>query len=167
MSSDNVLLETGALLVAHTGILIGTVCLPFAVSFLLDGIVQILRGDGPQVFRSALALVVFFAGGGYLLWQSGISYAGADQEGPALMGTVALALLAFSTVMALVGFVVRTVKLLRNARRAEERLQHLQMSPQFRLTGRGPADSPRDDGQVSPILGDAQSAVGPWALHSK
>ena len=164
MSSDNVLLGTGALLVAHTGILIGTVCVPFAASFLLDGIVRILRGDGPKLFRRTLALVVVLAGGGYLLWWFGSSYSGVDAGRQPLMVTIALSLLALSTVLALVGFAVRTVKLLRNARQAEERLQHTQMSPQFRLTSRGLADSPSDDGQISP-LDDTQPAVDPWAVH--
>jgi hypothetical protein len=128
VSSDNVLLETGALVVANFGLLIGTVCLPFAASFLLDGIVRILRGDGPKLFLRALALVVVLAVGGYGLWRFGLSDPGAAPEGPALMGPAALYLLAGSTALALVGFVLRTVKLLRNARREEERLQYIQMS---------------------------------------
>jgi len=164
MSSDNVLLGTGALLVANTGILIGTVCLPFAASFLLDGIVQILRGDGPKVFQVALARVVVLAVGGYLLWRLGNSYAGVDAGRQPLMVTIALSLLLLSTVLALVGFVVRTVKLLRNARQAADRLLNIQLSPQFRPTGRGPADEPREDAQISP-LDDAQGSVDPWAVH--
>ena len=122
------LLGTGALIVAHCGILIGTVVVPFAASFLLDGIVRILRGDGPKLFLGVLALVVVLAVGGYGLWQFGISDPGAAPEGPVLSGPVVLYLLAGSTVLALVGFVLRTVKLLRNARREEERLQYIQMS---------------------------------------
>ena len=128
MGSDNVLLATGALIVAHCGVLIGTVCVPFAASFLLDGIVQILRGDGPRVFKGALALVVLLAVGGYLLWLVGNSYPGVASEGPAFLGMVALVLLAASTVLALAGFVLRTVKLLRNARRDADRLQYMHMS---------------------------------------
>lgn len=129
MSSDNVLLATGALVVAHCGILMGTVCLPFAASFLLDGIVQLLRGDGPKLFLGSLGLVVLLAGAGYALWQFGAGYPGVEMERPALMVAVALYLVAVSTVLALIGFVLRTVRLLQNARREADRLQCLQMSP--------------------------------------
>jgi hypothetical protein len=54
---------------ARKPILMGTVCLPFAASFLLDGIVQLLRGDGPKLFLGSLGLVVLLAGAGYALWQ--------------------------------------------------------------------------------------------------
>lgn len=165
MSSDNVLLETGALVVANFGILIGTVCLPFAASFLLDGIVRILRGDGPKLFLRVLALVVVLAVGGYSLWQFGISYPRVDLEGPALSGSVALYLVAVATVLALVGFVLRTVKLLRRARREADRLQYMQLSPQFRRIGSEPGVVPGDGRQANPVSGEGSSAEDPWLTH--
>ncbi|WP_206750258.1 hypothetical protein [Cryobacterium sandaracinum] len=50
-------------------------------------------------------------------------------ERPALMVTVSLYLVAVSTVLALIGFVLRTVRLLRDARREADRLQYMQLSP--------------------------------------
>ncbi|TFC84040.1 hypothetical protein E3T28_03680 [Cryobacterium sinapicolor] len=108
----------GALLFAYVGIMVMTVFLPFVASFLLDGVVQVLRGNGLKFFLAALGLTVLFALAGYLLWQYGINNPPLPSSTLVSMGTMAQMLLAFSTALALVAFVSRTAKLLWKTRRA-------------------------------------------------
>ena len=108
----------GALFAAYGGIIAMTVCLPFVASFILDGVVQVLRSNGLKVLLAALGLTVLFALGGYLLWQYGINNPPLPSSTLESMGTMAQMLLTFSTVLALAAFVSRTVKLLWKTRRA-------------------------------------------------
>ncbi|TFD19925.1 hypothetical protein [Cryobacterium sp. TMT2-23] len=106
------------MLVAYCGILVGTVFLPFVASFLLDGLVQIARGNGPKMFLAAFAMTAVFAGGGYALWRIGTGNPLVTSVTLAGMLTVAQYLLTISTVLASLGFVSRTAKLLWKTRRA-------------------------------------------------
>ena len=111
MSSEDLLLDIGALVVAYIGILIGTVAMPFSASFILDGIVELLRGNGPKLFVLALAFTAVLAGGGFFLWQFGCGNPTVTAVTLASMAVVTQYLLTFSTVLALVGFGARMVKL--------------------------------------------------------
>ncbi|TFD70519.1 hypothetical protein [Cryobacterium fucosi] len=113
MTSEELLVDIGALVVAYFGILIGTVGLPFVASFILDGIVQLLRGRGPKLFVLALFFSAVLAGGGYLLWKFGTGNPTVTAPTLTSMATVATYLLTISIVLALIGFVARSVKLLR------------------------------------------------------
>ena len=116
MSSDDLVFGIGAQVVAYVGIVMGSVAMPFAASFLLDGIVQLLRGNGPKLFVLAFAFTAVLSGGGYALRQFGAGNPTAAPAMEALMFTVAKYLITFSTVLALVGFGSRTVKLLWSGR---------------------------------------------------
>ena len=118
MSSEDLLFAIGVQVIAYGGILIGTVALPVAASFLLDGIVQLLRGNGPKLFVLALVMAAVLAGVGYLLWQFGIGHPSVTPATQAVMATVAQYLLTISTVLALLGFVFRTAQLLGKIRQA-------------------------------------------------
>jgi hypothetical protein len=114
MSPDSL----GALLAAYGGIIVMTVFLPFIASFILDGVVQVLRSNGLKVLLAALGLTVAFALAGYLLWRYGINNPPLASSTLESMGTMAQMLLTFSTALALAAFVSRTAKLLWKARRA-------------------------------------------------
>jgi hypothetical protein len=107
----------GSLLVAYGGIMLMTVALPFVASYLLDCIVQVLRNNGLKLFLAALAMTVVVAGGGYLLWQYGVSNPPVTPETLASMGMVAQMLATYSTALALFAFVIRTGSLLWKTRR--------------------------------------------------
>ncbi|MBC7592198.1 MAG: hypothetical protein H7226_14310 [Salinibacterium sp.] len=102
----------GALIAAYGGILVLTVPLPFVASFLLDGVVQVLRGNGLKLFLAAVGMTVVTAFVGYFLWQYGSSNPPMVSSTLASIGTMGKMLLTFSTALALVAFVSRTVKLL-------------------------------------------------------
>ena len=108
----------GASLAAYGGIIVLTVFLPFIASFILDGVVQVLRSNGLKFFLAALGLTGVFALAGYLLWQYGINNPPLPSSTLESMGTMAQMLLTFSTVLALAAFVSRTAKLLWKTRRA-------------------------------------------------
>ncbi|MBG6212117.1 hypothetical protein RCH23_000031 [Cryobacterium sp. CAN_C3] len=108
----------GALLAAYGGIMVLTVCLPFVASFILDGVVQVLRSNGLKVFLAAVGMTVLLALGGYLLWQYGINNPPLPPSTLESMGTLAKMLLTFSSALALAAFVSRTLRLLWKTRRA-------------------------------------------------
>ncbi|TFC36231.1 hypothetical protein [Cryobacterium sp. TMT2-42-4] len=118
MSSEDVLAGFSGLLVAYCGILVGTVFLPFVASFLLDGIVQILRGNGPKMLLGAFSISAVLAGIGYVLWHIGTENPSVTLVTLGSMSTVAQYLLTFSTALALLAFLSRTAKLLWKTRRA-------------------------------------------------
>jgi hypothetical protein len=107
-----------ALLAAHSGMVVLTVGLPFVASFLLDGVVQMLRNNGLKLFLSAAGMTVLVALVGFLLWLFGTNnppLAPSTMQG---MGAAAQWLLTFSTALALLAFVSRTARLLWKTRRA-------------------------------------------------
>ena len=116
MSSEDLLFGIGALVVAYSGILIGTVGLPFMASFILDGIVELLRGNGPKLFVLAFAFSAMLAGCGYALWHFGTGNPTVTSGTLASMAVATQYLLTFSIVFALIGFGVRMVKLPSRAR---------------------------------------------------
>lgn len=107
-----------ALFAAYGGMLLMTVGLPFVASFLLDGVIQILRNNGLKLFLGAAGMTVLVALVGFLLWLYGTNnppLAPSTMEG---MGAAAQLLLTFSTALALLAFVSRTARLLWKTRRA-------------------------------------------------
>jgi len=116
VSSEGLLFNIGALVVAYSGIVLGSVGMPFVASFILDGVVQLLRGKGPKLFVLAFVFAAVLAGGGYALWQVGTGNPTVTAGTLESMAVVTQYLLTFSIVFALVGFAVRMVKLLSRAR---------------------------------------------------
>jgi hypothetical protein len=108
----------GALLVAYSGILVLVVGLPFVASYLLDGVVQVLRNNGLKLFLGAVGMTVLVALVGYLFWRYGSTNASLAPSTLESMGTMAQMLLTFSTGLALIAFVSRTARLLWKSRRA-------------------------------------------------
>jgi hypothetical protein len=117
VSSEDLLVDIGALVVAHSGIVLGSVGMLFMASFILDGIVELLRGKGPKRFVLAFVLTAVLAGGGYALWRFGTGNPTVTAGTLESMAVVTQYLLTFSIVFALVGFAVRMVKLLSRAHR--------------------------------------------------
>ena len=114
--TEDLLFDIGALVVAYFGILIGTVAMPCSASFILDGIVEFLRGYGPKLFVLALAFTALLAGFGYFLWQFGIGNPTVTSVTLASMAVATQYLLTFSILLALLGFGFRMVKLLSRSR---------------------------------------------------
>jgi hypothetical protein len=110
-----------ALFAACAGILVMTVCLPFVASYLLDGIVQVLRNNGLKLFLGAAGMTVLVAFVALLLWHFGSNNPPLAPSTLELMGTVARMLLTFSTALALLAFAIRTASLLWKSRRAAAR----------------------------------------------
>lgn len=116
MNSADLLFDIGALVVAYSGILIGTVAMPFSASFILDGIVELLRGNGPKLFVLALAFTALLTGCGYVLWQFGTGNPTVTSVTLASMAVAIQYLLTFSILLALLGFGLRMVTLLSRSR---------------------------------------------------
>jgi len=108
----------GALLAAYSGTLVMAVCLPFVLSFLLDGIIQVFRNNGLKLFLGALGMSLLVALVGYLLWLYGSTNTTLASSTLESMWTMAQMLLTFSTGLALIAFVSRTARLLWKSRRA-------------------------------------------------
>jgi len=87
--------------------------LPFVLAFLLDGAVQILRGNGFKALIAGLVLSVVIAAVGYFV----LVYASAQPTVTAgiatSLKTMAMYFLFFSVPLALVAFIARTVTLVR------------------------------------------------------
>jgi uncharacterized membrane protein len=107
-----------ALFAAYGGMLVITVCLPFVASFLLDGVVQLLRNNGLKYFLGAAGMTVLVALVGFLLWQYGSNNPPLASSTLESMGTVAQMLLTFSAALAIIAFLSRTVRLFWKTRRA-------------------------------------------------
>lgn len=90
--------------------------LPFAASWLLDGVVQILRHNGLKLFWMALAFTILVAGAGYLAQQYKLSAFDVPAESAAATDPLAPMILSFSIPLALILFAARTIKLLRKSR---------------------------------------------------
>ncbi|MFC5930355.1 hypothetical protein D6T64_15995 [Cryobacterium melibiosiphilum] len=93
--------------------------LPFILAFHLDGIVQIVRGNGFKALIAAFVLSVVIAAAGYfvLVWAS--AQATVTPGTVASLNTVASYFLFFSVPLALIAFIARTVKLVRAGSRAQ------------------------------------------------
>lgn len=106
-----------ALFAAYGGMLVMTVCLPFVASYLLDGVIQVLRNNGLKLFLGAAGMTTLVALVGFLMWLYGTNNPPLAASALESMGTAAQMLLTFSTVLALIAFVSRTAKLLWKVRR--------------------------------------------------
>lgn len=90
--------------------------LPFVASWMLDGVVQVLRHNGLKLFGMALGFTVLVAGAGYLARQYGLRASDVSAASISAMTSLAQTFLMFTIPISLVAFVTRTIKLLRKSR---------------------------------------------------
>ncbi|TFD10921.1 hypothetical protein E3T35_09980 [Cryobacterium sp. TMT1-2-2] len=102
-------------LAAMAAVLVLAGILPFVASLFLDGVVQVLRSNGLKVFGIALALTLLVAGAGFFVLQYGLSVPGIPANSTSAMNSLAQTILTFTFPLALVAFVVRTIKNLATA----------------------------------------------------
>lgn len=105
------------LVVAYGGIFVLAGLLPFVATFLLDGVVQVLRHNGLRYFFLALGMTVVVAVVGVLIYQYGISSPEMTSANLASVTMLGGMFLTFSIPLALFAFLIRTGKLLLGKRR--------------------------------------------------
>ena len=118
MTSNDVLSGTSLLFVAYGGMFLLAGLLPFVATFLLDGVVQVLRNNGLRYFFLALGMTVLVAVVGYFIYQYGVSSPAMTSANLASITMVGGFFLTFSIPLALIAFLVRTGKLMLQNRRA-------------------------------------------------
>jgi hypothetical protein len=118
MDSNDVLSGVSLLIVAYSGIFVLTGLLPFVATFLLDGVVQLLRHRGLRFFFLALGATVVVAVLGFFLYQYGISSSAITSASLAGLTVLGGWFLTFSVPLAVIAFLIRTGKLLLRSRRA-------------------------------------------------
>ena len=118
MTSNDLLSGVSLLIVAYGGMFVLAVLLPFVATFLLDGVVQVLRHNGMRYFFLALGLTAAVAGVGYFIYQTGINGPAMTSANLASITMVGGFFLTFSIPLALIAFLIRTGKLLLRNRRA-------------------------------------------------
>jgi len=87
--------------------------LPFVASWLLDGVVQVLRNNGLKLFWMALGFTILVAGAGYFARQYGLGAADISAASISAMSSLAQTCLLFTIPLALILFAGRTIKLMR------------------------------------------------------
>ena len=90
--------------------------LPFVASWMLDGIVQVLRRNGLKMFWMALAFTIVVAVAGYLARQYGLGASDVSAASISAMSSLAQTFLMFTIPISLMAFVGRTIKLMRKSR---------------------------------------------------
>ncbi|SEN30114.1 hypothetical protein [Cryobacterium luteum] len=90
--------------------------LPFAASWMLDGVVQIFRGNGLKLFFMGLGFAVLVAGTGYFARQYGLDASDAPASSIEGLNSLAQTILTFTVPLALIAFAARTIKLLLKSR---------------------------------------------------
>ncbi|TFB81242.1 hypothetical protein E3O21_05205 [Cryobacterium flavum] len=90
--------------------------LPFAASWMLDGIVQVLRHNGLKLFWMALGFTIVVAGAGYLARQYGLGASDVSAASISAMSSLAQTFLIFTIPISLIAFIGRTIKLMRKTR---------------------------------------------------
>ncbi|WP_166788144.1 hypothetical protein [Cryobacterium glaciale] len=90
--------------------------LPFVASWLLDGVVQVIRHNGLKLFWMALGFTVVVAGAGYFVRQYGLGASDVSAESISVMNSLAKTFLMFTIPISLIAFIMRTIKLLRKSR---------------------------------------------------
>lgn len=101
---------------AYGGIFILAGLLPIVAAFLLDGVVQVLRGNGFRYLLLALGMTVAVAGVGYVILQIGIRSPTITSTSVMSVTTLGSMFLTFSIPLALLAFAIRTGKLLLSKR---------------------------------------------------
>ena len=117
MTSNEVLSGISLLFVAYGGMFVLAGLLPFVATFLLDGVVQVLRSNGLRYFFLALGMTVVVAVVGYIIYQYGINSPAMTSANLASVTRVGGIFLTFSIPLALIAFLIRTGKLLFKSRR--------------------------------------------------
>ncbi|TFD50268.1 hypothetical protein E3T55_10215 [Cryobacterium frigoriphilum] len=115
--SSNVVTDTlTSQFAAIGGVMLLAGILPFVASWMLDGVVQLLRRNGPKLFLMGLGFTVLAGGGGYFALQYGLGIQGVPVDSTSAMKTLAQTILMFTIPLALIAFVIRTVKRLVKSR---------------------------------------------------
>jgi hypothetical protein len=102
---------------AYGGMVMLAGVLPIVAAFLLDGVVQVLRRNGPRYVLLALGMTAAVAVVGYIMYQYGISSPAVTPANRASVTHVGSMFLTFSIPLALLAFLIRTGKLLLSKRR--------------------------------------------------
>ena len=118
MTSSNLLSGISSLVVAYGGMFVLAGLLPIVAAFVLDGVVQVLRNNGLRFFLLAVGLTVVVAGVGYVVYQYGSNSNMMTAANQASVSNVGRLFLTFSIPLALLAFLMRTVKLLSRNRRS-------------------------------------------------
>ena len=90
--------------------------LPFVASWLLDGVLQVLRSNGLKLFWMALGFSVLVAVTGYFSQQYALNASNVPAESTAAMNSLAQTILRFTIPVALIAFTARTIRLLIRSR---------------------------------------------------
>ena len=98
-------------LAAVGGVLVLAGILPFIASWMLDGVVQVLRSNGLKLFLMGTGFTVLVAAAGIFVLQYGLNVTG-DSEPTAAVASLAQTILMFTLPLALIAFAIRTIKLL-------------------------------------------------------
>lgn len=99
-----------------TGALVLGLAAPFFAVLVLDGIVGLFRREGAGALGGAIVATIVVGGGGYALWRIGLDQTSALQASVAIVPdprTLIVTLLVVTVPIALMSFVVRTVRSLR------------------------------------------------------
>ncbi|WP_146070001.1 hypothetical protein [Cryobacterium sp. Y29] len=113
MTSSDLLSELVPVFAAYGAVFMLAGVLPFVLAFLLDGIVQIVRGNGFKALIAAFVLSVVIAAAGYLVLVWASAQAPLTPGTVASLNTVATYFLSFSVPLALIAFIARTIILVR------------------------------------------------------
>lgn len=97
-----------------TGTLVLGLAMPFIAVLVLDAIVGLFRHEGPAPLMGAIVMTVVVGGGGYALWVVGMTQTPASTTPDT--STLIVTLLAFTVPIAVLAFIVRTVRAGRRTR---------------------------------------------------
>ncbi len=97
-----------------TGALILGLAMPFIGVLVLDAIVGLFRQEGVRSLVAAIVMTIVVGGGGYALWVIGMAQTSAPTVPDSR--TLIVTLLVFTVPIAVLAFVVRTLRSLRRTR---------------------------------------------------
>lgn len=121
MTSTDFLSSLLPVVAAYSAVFVLAGVLPFVLAFHLDGVVQIVRGNGPTALIAAFVMSVVIAMAGYFA----LRYAAAQPQVTPVMvtslTTMAPLFLVCSVPLASIAFIVRTVKFVRTGPRRRQR----------------------------------------------
>ena len=116
MSSNVVTDAITSQFAAIGGVMLLAGILPFAASWMLDGIVQVFRRNGLKLFLMGFGFTVLVGGVGYFALVYGLGVQGLPFDSMSSMKTLAQTILTFTIPLAVIAFVIRTIKLLVKSR---------------------------------------------------